>query len=662
VQPNIAQQIGVLSRRYWPAKHGKSGAHGRSDADAQSPDQREALINRVTSAVQLSGTPKENLYSIVYRDRDPAQAKRVVESLLAIFVESSLGNKRRDTEKAKQFLHAQIREYEGKLASAERRLKEFKLKNLGALGAAQDSIANMLAVGAEIDQARTEQRAAEEARDALRRQLEGEEPVFLSDPAMLGATQPGSEGNELDPRLDALRKGLDDLLRRYTERHRTLGTRRIIADLEKQREAQLEERRRALEQSGPKATVSSADRNPVYQQLKIALADAEAKAAAMGARVSEFQKRRQQMEMVARMKPEIEEQLSQLNREYSVHKANYEGLVARRESAMLTGELDQSAGVADFRIIEPPRVPSTRLHQTGTYCSGWSSRCRWARASWRASWPARCCPPSPPSGPSSVRSAGTVWSRSENAHPGPAAPLRICGCHWRPVRSLWLRPDHTGVNGRRVKELPMSLVEQAAKRLEQLRQAGEQVPGDVPYARRDDAQSAGGKADTTIERAARAMESPEAREQSHKRHARDEARRLSPVPLEIRPEAVGELALEQSKRREPTLGEAEFSPAAEEPIRIPGVAPVPSRLLELDLPLLARRGFLTPEYPDSDLANQLRLIKRPLINNCQAREARQTVNVNRIMLSSALPGEGKTFLALNLAMSIAMERATARFF
>jgi polysaccharide chain length determinant protein (PEP-CTERM system associated) len=163
----------------------------------------------------------------------------------------------------------------------------------------------------------------------------------------------------LDGRLDALRKGLDDLLRRYTERHPDVAsTRRIIADLEKQREAQLEERRRALQQSGPKATVSSADRNPVYQQLKIALADAGAKAAAMGARVSELQKRRQQMEMVARIKPEIEEQLSQLNREYSVHKANYEGLVARRESAMLTGELDQSAGVADFRIIEPPRVPS----------------------------------------------------------------------------------------------------------------------------------------------------------------------------------------------------------------------------------------------------------------------------------------------------------------
>jgi uncharacterized protein involved in exopolysaccharide biosynthesis len=135
-----------------------------------------------------------------------------------------------------------------------------------------------------------------------------------------------------------------------------VGTRRIIADLEQQREAKLEERRRRQQESGQTAQTPAVDRNPVYQQLKVSLADAEAKVAGLRARLGDAQARYAALQSTARLRPQLEEELAQLNRDYLVHKANYEGLVARRESALLTGELDQSAGVADFRIIDPPRV------------------------------------------------------------------------------------------------------------------------------------------------------------------------------------------------------------------------------------------------------------------------------------------------------------------
>jgi protein-tyrosine kinase len=80
-----------------------------------------------------------------------------------------------------------------------------------------------------------------------------------------------------------------------------------------------------------------------------------------------------------------------------------------------------------------------------------------------------------------------------------------------------------------------------------------------------------------------------------------------------------------------------------------------SREVALDLPRLEREGYLVPAQARSQLAEQMRIIKRPLLANARGESAQALSRPNLIQVVSAMPGEGKTFFAINLAMSIAME-------
>jgi len=83
------------------------------------------------------------------------------------------------------------------------------------------------------------------------------------------------------------------------------------------------------------------------------------------------------------------------------------------------------------------------------------------------------------------------------------------------------------------------------------------------------------------------------------------------------------------------------------------VRPAPARTL--DLARLQASGLITPTLRHSKLLQEFRLIKRPLIKHALERSATQAPNRNLIMVTSAMPDEGKSFVAVNLAMSLAME-------
>jgi exopolysaccharide/PEP-CTERM locus tyrosine autokinase len=91
------------------------------------------------------------------------------------------------------------------------------------------------------------------------------------------------------------------------------------------------------------------------------------------------------------------------------------------------------------------------------------------------------------------------------------------------------------------------------------------------------------------------------------------------------------------------------------PAATPVIEPRFGKKVELDLARMQALGLVTAAGGRTPLVEDFRQIKRPLIKRALERTAPGANPSNLIMITSSLPGEGKTFCAINLAMSIAME-------
>lgn len=360
VQPNVEQQVVMLSRTLISRPNvEKLIRMADLDLGSTSKSDQEALIDKVTKALEIKNVGRDNLYLLAYRDSSPERAKKVIQSLVSIFVESSLGDSRKDSDSAKKFIDEQIKNYLVKLEEAEARLKEFKVRNIELKTAdGQDMAAHLSAASAQLSQARLELREAENARDSAKRQLEVEKAhneditsrSLLQESAMAVATP------EIDGRIEAQKRNLDGLLQRFTENHPDVsGARRMIKELEEIKRKEVQ----ALRKTALASQTLTPNSSLAYQELTRLLATAEVQVASLRARVGEYESRYGKARELMKTAPQVEAEFAQLNRDYDINKRNYNDLVTRRESAALSGDLDSATGIADFRLIDPPRASAT---------------------------------------------------------------------------------------------------------------------------------------------------------------------------------------------------------------------------------------------------------------------------------------------------------------
>lgn len=183
-------------------------------------------------------------------------------------------------------------------------------------------------------------------------------------------------------------------------------------------------------------------------------------------------------------------------------------------------------------------------------------------------------------------------------------------------------------------DAPISIIEQAAKRLAELKRAGIDAPD----------------ADTTT--LARSLEdvpaTPSLERAVNRMGAGDAGLFRGPAPGTAPVHAAPPASPQRPAM--PPLAEVE-------PPRAPVVSPIGrtrSREVELDLGRMEEAGYVIAANGSSRIAEEFRIVKRPVLTNIQA-AGKDMTRANMVMVTSSVAGEGKTFTAINLALSIAME-------
>ncbi|MBL7004559.1 MAG: hypothetical protein ISR69_11090 [Gammaproteobacteria bacterium] len=345
IQSDFKSNVRLMSRKLLSRPNLERAARQMDmDLNVTNTLEMELLINKILDNTEMESKGRAGTYTISYTNENPNTAKRMVQTLLDIFIEDTLGKNSKESDVAITFLDNQINKYDKLLAQAETRVENFKRKNIGIMPKDGASYYQELKQStSNFERARLELQELTNRRDQLKLKL-AELPTVKQQKSIFNS--------KFQSRIDDIEGEIDDLLLLYTDEHPDVVSKNRILESLLKKKVQEEKEFNENEQ------VDVAMDNPVQQELTILLSEAEASMSSLKARVNAYSKKQQSLKEKVNIIPKIEAELARLNRDYLIHKNNYEELVERREKAKISEDVETGTEQVKFRIIEPPNVPS----------------------------------------------------------------------------------------------------------------------------------------------------------------------------------------------------------------------------------------------------------------------------------------------------------------
>ncbi len=274
-------------------------------------------------------------------------SKDIVQKMLDLFVEGTMGGGRVETSQTLRFLDEQLLSREQALREAEAKRVAFEQKYLGILPNSGGSLGQRMdAARSELNQLESNLMSANGALAALNGQLASTQPS-LSTP---GTLIPGSTGGAA-ARAAALEGQISEAQSRgWTDNHPDMVA--LRSQLSRARSAAASEGG-----GGARMSAGTSTPNPMYVTLRSMQAEKQATAAALSARRGQLQAELAQFASKQVEEPGIAAEQQRLSRDYEVLKSQYDKLLADREDVRLRGSVQSETNSMQFKVIEPPLAP-----------------------------------------------------------------------------------------------------------------------------------------------------------------------------------------------------------------------------------------------------------------------------------------------------------------
>lgn len=317
----------------------------------ETDERKNSILSGLRNNIRLR-VSSGNYLNVSYSSDSPDKSFRVLSSVLTEFINESVRRKRTESREAFEFIESQVQTYKRQLENSENALKEFRGSNFDGTESNVQSRIQSLRGSIEDLNLRIEETTAQIA--LTREQLQTEQPYRE-------ISRNVGESN-IDRRLASLRQQLDGLRLLYHDTHPDIVTLNAqINDLQEQKAAGLD--------NDPSRVVTEVIENPVYENLRLRLSNAETDLQTQRNRRASLERLLEEEYVRQERIAANRAQETELMRDYNVTRGVYEDMLQRRETARLSVNLDQEGQGVNYRIQEPASYPmrwdGLQLHQFG---------------------------------------------------------------------------------------------------------------------------------------------------------------------------------------------------------------------------------------------------------------------------------------------------------